>query len=154
MPDSSLPAPAMPYRCSPIALIASRPRAAFVSAEASAGGGGPALLDAAALARLHELDPQGQSGLVQRVLATYTQSLRRLLAQLRTARAGADREAMRHAAHTLKSSSASVGALDLSALCAQAEASLRDGGGSADEATLLDRLQAEGERILGGLSAQ
>ena len=120
----------------------------------SARLGGPALLEAAALARLHEFDPQGQSGLVQRVLATYTQSLRRLLAQLRTARAGADREAMRHAAHTLKSSSASVGALDLSALCAQAEASLRDGGGGADEATLLDRLQAEGERILGGLSAQ
>jgi HPt (histidine-containing phosphotransfer) domain-containing protein len=136
-------------------LIAPRGRAPFAAAEAAVGGGGGAaatLLDAQALARLHELDPSGQSGLVKRVLATYAQSLARLLAQLRTAREGADRDAMRHAAHTLKSSSASVGALELSALCAQAEARLRDGAG-ADEAALLDRLEAEGARILGGLNA-
>jgi histidine phosphotransfer protein HptB len=150
-PSPPAPAPAMPYRRSP---ITPRLHAAFVSAET--GDGGTALLDQTALARLHELDPQGSSGLVQRVLATYRQSLTRLLDQLRTARAGADRDAMRHAAHTLKSSSASVGALDLSALCAQAEASLRGGGGGgdADEAALLDRLQAEGERILGGLGTR
>lgn len=142
----------MPYSCN---LIAPRGRTPFAAAESAVGGGGAAasLLDAQALARLHELDPSGQSGLVKRVLATYAQSLARLLAQLRTAREGADRDAMRHAAHTLKSSSASVGALELSALCAQAEARLRDGGAGADEAALLDRLEAEGARILGGLNA-
>ncbi len=113
----------------------------------------PGLLDAQALARLHELDPGGQAGLVRRILATYAQSLQRLLAQLAAARAAGDREGMRHAAHTLKSSSASVGALELSALCAQAEAGLRDGDTAALPA-LLDRLCAEGERILAGLSVR
>ncbi len=144
----------MPYRCNPIAPWR---RAPFAAAEAAVGGSGGAvagLLDAQALARLHELDPSGQSGLVKRVLATYTTSLSRLLEQLRSARAGADRDAVRHAAHTLKSSSASVGALELSALCAQAEASLRDGGPSADENKLLDRLEAEAARILAGLSVR
>lgn len=111
------------------------------------------LLDAQALARLQELDPGGQAGLVQRVLATYTLSLQRLLEQLAAARAAGDRDGMRHAAHTLKSSSASVGALELSALCAQAEAGLRDGQ-TAALASVLDRLGAEGERILAGLRAR
>ena len=111
------------------------------------------LLDAQALARLQELDPGGQAGLVQRVLATYTLSLQRLLEQLAAARAAGDRDGMRHAAHTLKSSSASVGALELSALCAQAEAGLRDGQ-TAALASVLDRLGAEGERILTGLRAR
>jgi hypothetical protein len=110
------------------------------------------LLDAQALARLRDLDPSGQAGLVQRVLATYTLSLQRLLAQLAVARDAGDRDGMRHAAHTLKSSSASVGALELSALCAQAEAGLRDGQ-TAALASVLDRLAAEGERILAGLHA-
>lgn len=122
---------------------------------AEAGAAGPAgLLDPQALARLHELDPTGQSGLVQRVLATYRQSLQRLLEQLRSARDAGDRDAIRHAAHTLKSSSASVGALALAGLCAQVEAGLRSGDGDAAEgAALLDRLLAEGDRVLAGLGA-
>jgi histidine phosphotransfer protein HptB len=108
------------------------------------------LLDAQALARLQELDPQGQAGLVPRVLATYTLSLERLLAQFAAARAAGDGDGMRHAAHTLKSSSASVGALELSALCAQAEAGLREREIAA-LAPVLDRLGVEGARILSGL---
>jgi histidine phosphotransfer protein HptB len=108
------------------------------------------LLDAHALARLQELDPGGQAGLVPRVLATYTLSLERLIEQLKAARTAGDHDGMRHAAHTLKSSSASVGALDLSALCAQAELRLRQGHA---DAPLLDRLAAEGQRILSGLRA-
>jgi HPt (histidine-containing phosphotransfer) domain-containing protein len=120
-----------------------------------AGGPGAGLLDAQALARLQELDPHGQAGLVRRVLLTYAQSLRRLLDQVRTARAAGDREALGQVAHTLKSSSASVGALDLSALCVELEAQLRQPG-HADAvplAAMLERLQAEGERLLAGLQA-
>jgi HPt (histidine-containing phosphotransfer) domain-containing protein len=111
------------------------------------------VLDAQALARLQALDPGGHAGLVQRVLATYTASLHRLLEQLAAARAAGDREGLRQAAHTLKSSSASVGALELSALCAQAEAGARDGDTVALP-SVLDRLVAEGERILAGLRAR
>jgi len=127
---------------------------AQVAPVATAGGGAPVgLLDEQALARLHELDPQGRAGLVQRVLATYTLSLQRLLEQLRDARAAADREGLRHATHTLKSSSASVGALALSTLCAKVEAQVREAGipDAAALAVDLDKLLAEGERILDGL---
>lgn len=84
------------------------------------------LLDAQALDRLRALDPQGLAGLLPRVLAAYTTSLRRLLEQLQMARASADVQGQRHVAHTLKSSSASVGALKLSALCADIERRMRD----------------------------
>jgi HPt (histidine-containing phosphotransfer) domain-containing protein len=113
------------------------------------------MLDAQALARLHDLDPGGRAGLVKRVLATYTQSLRRLLDELRAACAAGDREAMHHAAHTLKSSSASVGALDLSALCADVESRLvRMVDDEAGLATQVERLLAEGQRIHEGLAAR
>jgi histidine phosphotransfer protein HptB len=135
----------MPYRFNP------RPRWPAANAEATAGaGGGAGLLDAQALARLRELDPGGKAGLLDRVLNTYTQSLGRLLDQLRAARGAGDGAAIRHVAHTLKSSSASVGALELSALCADVEARLRDDHLQGLEAQL-DRLLAEGERILAGL---
>lgn len=140
----------MLYHCNPLARRLCAP-VAPAEAVASAGGGATAgLLDAQALARLHDLDPGGRSGLVQRVLKTYTQSLQRLLEQLRAALAAGDSAAVRHAAHTLKSSSASVGALALSALCADVEAQLRRTD-AALPAALLERLLAEGDRILGGL---
>jgi hypothetical protein len=59
------------------------PRRVSAPAEAArssgSGSAAVAVLDAQALARLAELDPGGKSGLLQRVLATYTTSLARLL---------------------------------------------------------------------------
>jgi HPt (histidine-containing phosphotransfer) domain-containing protein len=108
------------------------------------------ILDAGSLARLSELDPKGQAGLVMRVVTTYTQSLRRLLGELARARASADLEAMRHVAHTLKSSSASVGALQLSALCAEIERDVRDRQTDGLD-TRLDAMAREGGRVLAAL---
>ena len=108
------------------------------------------VLDAQALARLQELDPSGKAGLVARVLSTYTASLQRLLGQLRVARQDADAQGQRHVAHALKSSSASVGALKLSALCADIERRLRDGPMQGLDAQL-DALDAEGERVLAAM---
>ena len=85
-----------------------------------------AVLDAEALERLRELDPQGANGLLPRVLRAFDTSLGRLLGQLEEARARSDPAAMRHVAHTLKSSSASVGALELSRICADIERRLRE----------------------------
>jgi hypothetical protein len=59
------------------------------------------VLDQDALNRLRELDPDGKSGLLRRVLATYVQSLGRLLDQLAVARAASDLQGLRHVAHTL-----------------------------------------------------
>ena len=104
------------------------------------------MLDAAALAALAQLDPNGANRLMQRVLTTYRSSMARLLAQLAQARAKPDPTTQRLVAHTLKSSSASVGALLLSRLCSDAEKALRDG--RLDEVpSLLDHLVAESARV-------
>ena len=90
-------------------------------------------LDAAALAGLAALDPRGASGLLERVLKAYQSSAARLMPQLDAAHRAGDHNAVRLVAHTLKSSSASVGALRLSQLCAQTEAAIRQGAaGSLD----------------------
>ena len=105
-----------------------------------------AVLDAQALAGLSALDPTGANRLVQRVLATYQGSLGRLLAQLGDALARSDPAGMRLAAHTLKSSSASVGALQLSRLCATVERMVRESSLEHLPATV-EQLQHEAHRV-------
>jgi HPt (histidine-containing phosphotransfer) domain-containing protein len=83
------------------------------------------LLDADALDRLRELDPTGTSRLMERVLRAFHSSASRLAQQFREARASGDMQGIRHVAHTLKSSSASIGALALARLCAEIETSVR-----------------------------
>lgn len=86
-----------------------------------------AILDAGALDRLRELDPTGRGRVVERVLQAFEGSVRRLAPQLLEAAAASDRAAVGHVAHTLKSSSASIGAMRVSRLCAALEADVRDG---------------------------
>lgn len=105
-----------------------------------------AVLDAQALAALAQLDPTGSSRLVQRVMTTYRSSLARLMGQLAQARAQNDTAALRLVTHTLKSSSASVGALVLSALCASAEQAVRDDR-LESLPSLLDQLESEAARV-------
>lgn len=104
------------------------------------------ILDAQALAALAQLDPNGSTQLVRRVMTTYRASLARLVAQLALARKNADLAALRLATHTLKSSSASVGALSLSALCGAAESAVREGR-LEGLPPLLDQLEAEAVRV-------
>ena len=105
------------------------------------------VLDEEALQRLRELDPTGQSHLLERVLRAFESSLLRLAPQLREARERGDMPAIRHVAHTLKSSSASIGALRMSRLCAEIEAAVRQ---EAPEslAALLDDVDAEFSVVL------
>lgn len=94
----------------------------------SAGTGGTAVravLDAQALDRLRELDPKGENHLIERVLQAFETSVARLGPQLEASRLSGDRAGIRHVAHTLKSSSASIGALALSQHCAVVEAMIR-----------------------------
>src|SRR2546423_1026011 len=83
------------------------------------------VLDAAALERLRELDPKGENQLLPRVIQAFEASSTRLIPQLQEARRAHDMAGIRHVAHTLKSSSASIGALGLSQLCADIEAKIR-----------------------------
>jgi len=107
----------------------------------------PATLDAAALARLRELDPDGRHGVVLRVLAAFETSLGRMLGQLRTELDAGDPAVVAGIAHTLTSSSASVGALALSARCAEIERRLREKA-AGDLRADVQRLLAEGEVAL------
>jgi HPt (histidine-containing phosphotransfer) domain-containing protein len=91
----------------------------------------PAQLDAQALEKLRELDPKGENQLIERVLRAFETSVERLLPQLEAARSSGDRAGVRHVAHTLKSSSASIGALALSQHCAAVETLIREN--SADD---------------------
>jgi HPt (histidine-containing phosphotransfer) domain-containing protein len=89
----------------------------------------PALLDPEAIRRLRELDPSGGNKLLERVVNAFSNSLERLLPDLARARSGdtLDLSVVRHVSHTLKSSSASLGAMALSARCADIESMARDG---------------------------
>ena len=100
------------------------------------------LLDADALDRLRELDPTGKSRLMERVLRAFHSSASRLAQQFRDARASGDMQGIRHVVHTLKSSSASIGALRLSRLCAEIEVAVRQEA-FAGLPTLLDDVDRE-----------
>ena len=114
---------------------AGRIDAAEARDEVVGGGGGAAavaqllepapVLDPQALARLSGLDPTGKNQLIERVLMAFQTSVARLRPQAEAARASGDRAALRLVAHTLKSSSASIGAMRLSQLCARIETAIR-----------------------------
>jgi HPt (histidine-containing phosphotransfer) domain-containing protein len=83
------------------------------------------VLDADALDRLRELDPKGANQLLQRVLTAFQSSTARLVPQVRDACAAGDLTGVRHVAHTLKSSSASIGATTLAQMCSDIESMIR-----------------------------
>jgi HPt (histidine-containing phosphotransfer) domain-containing protein len=83
------------------------------------------VLDTASLDQLRQLDPTGGSGFVARVLGTYVRSLERHEAEARQAWQARQWDALSRTAHTLKSASASVGALVFSGLCADVETHIR-----------------------------
>lgn len=118
-----------------------------------------ATLDPVALARLRELDPDGRNGVVTRVLGAFESSLARMLAQVAalpaSAPAAPGSPGLAEIAHTLKSSAASVGALELSALCDAIEKRERGGRGDAASERLHDiaRLLTEGEAALAAVRA-
>jgi CheY-like chemotaxis protein len=105
------------------------PAEAAAGAGASSGAGSTApssdVLDAAALDRLRELDPKGENQLLQRVLTAFQTSIARLVPQVQAASANGDLAGVRHVAHTLKSSSASIGAVKLAQLCGEIESMIR-----------------------------
>ncbi len=112
----------------------------------------PAGLDPVALGRLRELDPDGRHGVLQRVLAAFETSLSRMLVQLAAEREGGNAAVVAGVAHTLKSSSASVGALELARVCAEVEHRLRSGepGSLAGD---IERLTLAGEGALATVRA-
>jgi hypothetical protein len=112
----------------------------------------PLMLDAGALDKLRALDPGGRSGVLLRVLGTFEGSLKRLMTQFDAARTANDLPMLRHVAHTLRSSSASIGALALSHACLEVEMRIRDGR-TDDMAGALDAMAAESGRAASAVRA-
>jgi len=86
-----------------------------------------ARLDPTAFDELRKLKAGGASDIVEKVIRMYLTNAPSLLEKMHSAVAAGDADALRDAAHTLKSSSASVGATDLAATCKQLEALGRQG---------------------------
>jgi hypothetical protein len=105
-------------------------RAALIAALSDA-------LDEHALRRLADLDPDDRGG--------------RLAGQFEPARLDGDALGLRQVAHTLKSSSASVGALALARHCATIERALRDGAEPPALQAELDALSLQSRIVLAAL---
>ena len=142
-------APLRPRLCAPAGSLESGAALRGPSAPLAPADAAP-VLDPAALARLGELDPTGESQLRARVLRAFQISVARLRPQADKARAGGDQAGLRLVAHTLKSSSASIGALHLSQLCAQIETTIRTASGD-DLDTQLDAFGAELDAVLAAI---
>ena len=111
------------------------------------------VLDMASLDQLRQLDPTGGTGFLARVLGTYVKSLERHEAEAQQARQAAQWDALARTAHTLKSASASVGALTFSQLCADIEGRIRRQ--ELDQLDpLLDRFFEEAARVRDAVQAQ
>ena len=84
------------------------------------------MLDPAALDAIRELQRPGQPQLVARIVGAYHEESPRLLSELKRAAQAQDGDALARAAHSLRSSSANLGASRLAVLCKQLESSARE----------------------------
>jgi HPt (histidine-containing phosphotransfer) domain-containing protein len=96
------------------------------------------------------MENSGAHGLIGRLTGAFLASAPPLFDALKQATARGDMPAARHAAHTLKSSNANVGALNVSRLFAQIEADARRSEASA-AAARLDEAEHEFQRVLEAL---
>ncbi|KLI99417.1 hybrid sensor histidine kinase/response regulator [Luteimonas sp. FCS-9] len=147
-PDA-VPAPAVPL---PATSASGGPASSPVVAPpavAAPVAAGPAVLDGEVLDDLRDL--LGDD--VDRLVAVFLDDTPRLLATFERAAAAGDHEAMREAAHSLKSSSANLGALALSAEARGIEAAAR--AGTLDDAeAAVGRLTAAFARARDALRAR
>jgi CheY-like chemotaxis protein len=117
----------------------------FLSQGATPAGGIPVpdngIIERGVLVRLLE-SVGGDREFLDEVLATYCQDAPVQIAALQSAQAVGDADALRRAAHSLKSTSASVGAVRLAAACKELE-TLAKAGELAQAATRIARIEAE-----------
>ena len=79
------------------------------------------ILDTCVLEKFRERERRGRKNVLSRIVGAYLQHSPQYIEQLREAVAGDNASGLQSAAHTLKSSSAGVGAVGLSAMCAELE---------------------------------
>jgi signal transduction histidine kinase/CheY-like chemotaxis protein/HPt (histidine-containing phosphotransfer) domain-containing protein len=104
----------------------------------------PEVLDPTALATLRELQIGGEPDLLCSLIELYLAETPPLLSTMREGLRAGDVEPVREAAHTLKSTSGSLGAGRMAALCVQLEGCLRRGSLGESEALVAGLVQDYG----------
>jgi HPt (histidine-containing phosphotransfer) domain-containing protein len=78
------------------------------------GGNGSGSIDRRMLVKLQELQIEGEPSILDKIITAYLESSTVLISQLHNCLAANDVQALQKSAHSLKSSSANVGAVKLS----------------------------------------
>lgn len=110
-------------------------------------------IDQGALQALRALQRPGRPNVLNRVIDQFSCDAPRLVVGMRDAVEAEDAEALRHAAHTLKSASANVGALSLSTRCREIE-QLALGGNVVATASLLAAVEEHLSHVLAALTEE
>ena len=97
-------------------------------------------IDQQALDKIRALERGGAPNLVARLIGLYLEGTPPLIERMKQAHADDDHEALRAAAHTLKSSSANVGAMKLHGLCNELELRARERRGG-DAPVWIERIE-------------
>jgi two-component system sensor histidine kinase/response regulator len=123
--------------------------------KAPASPRGPAVsaLDEQALKQIRALRKPGGPDLLKRIVGLYITNSRALVDSLRASITSSDAAAVLQAAHSLKSSSANVGATELTKLCATLETAAKAGKLTSGWA-MLEPIVTEHNRVLLALGAQ
>ncbi len=110
-------------------------------------------IDKTALDNVRALQRPGAENILNKLIRLYLESSTGILDSLRDALQRDEGEAVRAAAHGLKSASANMGALKLSVLCKQIE-ELGRAEKTPEAAALLPDLEAEYQRVIAALQAE
>lgn len=105
-----------------------------------------AVIDRKTIDRLYELQQEGEPDIVAEMIGIYLGDTPVLLTSARDALAGNDAKTLRRAAHSLKSTSAHLGAVRLSALCKELEETARLGDLQTAPAAVAE-INAEYQRV-------
>lgn len=106
-------------------------------------GTGAPPIDRAALEGIRMLEGPGRQGLLEKVVSLYLADSQMHMERVRVSAEAGDTESLRRAAHTLKSSSANVGAAGVSEICRKIEAGIAEGNPPAAVRPLFERLEGE-----------
>jgi HPt (histidine-containing phosphotransfer) domain-containing protein len=110
-------------------------------------------LEVRVLAELHQLLGEQAPQLIAELIDLYLETAISLLAEMRAAISAVDGHALYRAAHTLKPSSAHLGAMRLAALCEMLE-SIGQSGQLTEAAAKMVELEAEFDRVKIALEAE
>ncbi|MGV8074245.1 MAG: Hpt domain-containing protein, partial [Syntrophobacteraceae bacterium] len=114
---------------------------------------GNGFIDHAALDKIAALQREGQPSLLHKIIDMYFQSSPDLLQKIREAVRSSDAPSLHRAAHTLKSSSANLGAFKLAELCKEME-TMGKTNVLLEAGTMLSTIEKEYEGVRQALAIQ